>query len=263
MFVLFLGGTVFAQEAVDAVFLDFWQREQAADGDHDLALNLCTKYLDANPASPYRLVVQGIVAWQEMARGRTAEAGIVLTNMLDRGQGAVALAANEMALRWLTRLDRERIRRALLEYYARSAVYPQSLAELGTLPVEWAPPMTDRRGDAWNYRPAGFKRLPGLVGQRYVLESRQLGERSDLAEALRVPYGSRILWRPIRLVAAAEDRCVVEFDTGGDRPLRVAVAEGGEREGTVFVKRMGSILLMSDRDHWAVRQLPEAGDPKP
>ena len=65
----------------------------------------------------------------------------------DKAAKPIARFADVMARRWLTRIDHEKVEKALKAYYADNVEYPSSLAPLLNLPKDKAPPKADRFDD--------------------------------------------------------------------------------------------------------------------
>ena len=209
------------------------------------------------PSCPYVPVVRGVQAWNELVARRTDEASVTLQAMIGTNADPVSVAATTMARRWLTRLDREKVRQALTAYYADHVAFPDSLDALRVLPAARRPPAVDRWNKAWQYRLAEFKRLKGLTGQRYELTSGELGSDSDLKAALAVtPYGSRITVKPLRVITRLEGQSAIEFKSPGPPPRRTTVTEGARVDAVSFVRLVGDATLLSDGDQWQLVPMP-------
>ena len=164
-----------------------------------------------------------------------------------------------MGRRWLTRLDREKVRNALAAYYRNAIEYPINLQPLKkTMPSakESTLPLADRWGAPWQYQLAAFKIIKGTRGQRYLLQSKTLLESSDLAKALERPYADRILLQPVALTISGNGAQNVVFQTPGDQPEKILLSEGGQAAGVTLAYIGAHILILCDGDHWRVVTKP-------
>jgi len=175
-----------------------------------------------------------------------------------------------MGRRWLTRLDREKVRGALAAYYRQAIEYPINLQPLkkatpssagalrpGEPDGKESPlPLTDRWGAPWQYQLAAFKVIKVARGQRYLLQSKTLGESSDLAKALERPYAGRILLQPVSLTIAGGGAQNVVFQTPGAQPEKILLSEGSQAAGITLTYIGARILILCDGDHWRVVPKP-------
>jgi hypothetical protein len=254
---LHLAGPAAAIDEEGRFLVAFWEKQAAASNDCEAVITLCKSIAANAPANPLLPVVRGVQAWHELSAGRTNEATATLQSMLVAGDAPVAVAANTMARRWLTRLDREKVRLALSAYYAEHVGFPASLDALKPFPPDRRPPMTDRWNRPWQYRLASFARLQGLSDQRYELLSTELGSDSDLKTALAAPRDDRGLpLRPVRVINRQEGQSAVEFRSAGTPPRKTIVAEGSRVDNLHFVKLMDLSALLSDGDRWWFVELP-------
>jgi hypothetical protein len=100
----------------------------------------------ALPPGPYRAAARSVQAWRLLRAGKPADAAAVYQAMLADASTPAAFA--DLARRWLTRLDREEVKAALLKVWARDIRFPDSLEKLPPPP----PPPHARGG-----RPGGGK----------------------------------------------------------------------------------------------------------
>jgi len=239
-------------------FLTFWAEHQAAISNRSAALDVCSRYLARTPSSAYRPAVAALAAWHALETGHTNEARSGFAALLSPGTAPVALAAEDCARHWLTRLDREAVRGALADWYVSHAAYPDSLRALQALPEARRPPAKDRWNEPWAYRLDGFKMIKGLGDQHYRLESRSVGRASDLASALATPYDARLHIRCIRVVAGSSSPTAeLEFNDAGGR--HGTLMEGTEYAGIRLAKVGAQALLLSDGEHWQVAPRPASG----
>ncbi len=205
------------------------------------------------PSGELRPVIRGFAAWHLLKSGGTNDAVTLLEAMSLGKSTPVEQAAAEMARRWLTRLDRERVRAALKAQYQKDVAFPPALDVLRALPEAERPPLTDRFGSPWQYAIDGFKRIAPTRGQRYRLGSSQLGESSDLAAALARPYGAGAT--PPRPLRRGADGTAIIFLVGTERPV---VSVGTKVGGWMLAWAGSKLLVMSDGDYWALLPSPPA-----
>ncbi len=259
MFLLFLfiiaGRLVFgASETQEKALWTLWSLQTNTPTQHEAILTACQQMQKASPTNPLLPVSQGLAAWHSLCLGKTNEAFVILSEMTAVAATPTTAAGAEMGRRWLTRLDREKVRDALAGYYRHAIEYPINLQPLKkTTPGETnAPlPLTDRWGAPWQYQLAAFKIIKVALGQRYLLQSKTLGESSDLAKALERPYAGRILLQPLALTTGGSAQNVV-FQTPGDRPEKILLSEGGQAAGVTLTYIGSHILILCDGDHWQV-----------
>ena len=208
-----------APAELDALWA-LWRAHEAAPTNHPPLARAAADFVRRFSTSELCAVARGLGAWHALRAGATNDAVALWTALLAADATPLERAGQAIARAWLTRLDREAVRVALREHYARHALFPPTLQPLRELPAERRPPLTDRFGDAWQYSLDGYRHVPGTRGHRYRLISPRLGEElSDLRAALARPYGGgRTPPRPLRRIGSA-----VQFELGSDRP---AVTEG-------------------------------------
>lgn len=214
-------------------------------------------YLKHFPDSPFAPVARGIAAWHLLSAGQVKDAAAVLNAMLADAKEPIAAAGDQMAKRWLTRLDRELVETSLHAYFGDNVVYPESLHVFGELPAASRPPMGDRWGRAWKYSLANYKHLPKARQARYIIESGELGALSDLQLALKAPYAGSINLRPVSIMAGVPGLSSVQFETTGAKPVRVVLTENSMYERRItFVRMTSSFILLTDGDHWLLTPPP-------
>ncbi len=191
----------------------------------------------------YRAAARAVQAWRLLRAGQTGEARAVYQAMLD--DPATPAAPAELARRWLTRLDREDVRAALQQDWARHIRYPDTL---DALPPPH-PPLKDRWNSPWFYKSRSLKRL-NATAQRYELQSSRLGTDSDLAAALARPWPAELPFRPLRVSAAAGSTPVVTFETLGQTPPQtMTFSEGKAWNGFVLLSVGPQALLIANGDY--------------
>lgn len=238
-----------AEQALETL----WQRQAGLSDQPAEAAALCQAAVDRGTLGAYAPVGRTLQGWHLLAGGQAAAAAVAWSGALTAADDAVARAADTMARRWLTRVDREQVIAALRAYYAAEVQYPPALDALQTLAPRLSPPLKDRWDAPWNYRLATFRALKGLDAQRYVLESRTLGKASDLAAARAALQAGHA--PAVRLVRVVSQRppVAVEVDViAGGQTNRAALTEGATAAGVRFVRLVDSFALFSDGDRWLV-----------
>ena len=224
-----LGGLdVRAQESDERALRALWELHRGAltnSSAQAAVAAACSRFETNHPASPWLPVSRGLAAWHALQAGDLgAAAGPLNALAAAHGSDPLSQAGVAMAQRWLTRLDRERVRSALQAYYRVHVRFPDALAALAP-PADGAPlPLKDRFDKPWVYELGRFQRVRGLVGQRYTLASATLGTTSDLALALARTYGAAAL-EPVEVTAAGEGKSAVRFKTVGPAPKDVVLTD--------------------------------------
>ena len=222
-------------------------------------LTACRQFEAERPASVFLPVSRGLAVWHLLKAGQSNEAVTRLNAMVVTNDAApIAGAGNTMALRWLTRLDRERVKAALLGYYRVRVQYPEALDGLAAVPGLPPCPLTDRWGKPWSYRLTRFERIRGLTAQRYELESPTLKAASDFAGRLAQPYAGAVALQPTSVTQGGGGRLAVMFRTVATPAQEVLLTEGTDYHGTALVYAGQSLLLLSDGDTWRVQPSPAA-----
>ena len=256
---------VAAAEPNERALWQLWCQHSTNALDHEALLASCQAFTNQNPSDPFVLVGQTMEVWNLLHLGRQTEAAAILTHHLEKTGTPLANGASYLAKSWMTRIDRDRVKAALQFYYRREVRYPRSLDELfayAPLPQALAPPRQDQWGQDWRYVLVGFKALPGLLDQKYGISSSRLGEGSDLAEALAVPYGGLIRVRATRMLSSTPGNEIVEWmiarppaaaagkEKAKPAERTVALGVNSTAEG-VFVAYVGrTILIVYDDNHW-------------
>jgi hypothetical protein len=246
-----------AAEDEERVLLGIWTQHNAAPSNHAFIVDECAHFQAGHAASDFLPLVRGLAAWHQLAAGDWDAARTNLLRMLSDGSAPLAKASQRMALRWLTRLDREKVKAALAAHYAQNVAFPDALAALARLPAAERPPLADRFSQPWQYSLTGFKHLRGTKAQRYTLASTELRDSSDLRLALARPYAADIRPTPLRLVSGERGSAIFVFETGGPQSGKATVAEGvAIDDTTVFVKQARTFLVLSDGDYWRIVPWP-------
>ena len=255
----------------DDAFAAVWREHRALTNDHDRAITvfreaLARRNADGSAAlGRYAPIVQTLEGWRWVAKRNTAEAERAFTAalMTSGSRDAAANAADWVARRWLTRLDRERVVEALKAYYGSNVIYPDTLAGLSTLPPDKQPPKTDRFGKAWQYSPAAMRRIRVGANQTYTLTSAELKESSALKDFFTKAYPSPAMaFRP-----SGQGAVEVRGELGGARGQGVGASDGNAsggmeilgiiREGMQIsgfqlatVDADGRFAIITDGDFW-------------
>ncbi|MDD5677346.1 MAG: hypothetical protein PHW60_05050 [Kiritimatiellae bacterium] len=260
LFLLFIcsvtGRLVFgASEAQENAIWALWSLQTSSPAQHGAILAACQQMQKSPPPNPLLPVVLGLAAWHSLHLGKTNDAALLFNEMTTTPPATPTMAAGaEMGRRWLTRLDREKVRRGLTIYYRNEIEYPINLQQLKKITDDQS--LTDRWGAPWQYQLAEFKAIKGLRGQRYLLQSKTLGESSDLAKALERPYAAGMLIQPLSLAISGSGAQNIIFQIPGDRTEKIILSEGGQTAGTTLTYIGSRILILCDGDHWQVVSKP-------
>ena len=245
--------------AEEAALGAIWKLHLEATNDHSKVISACQTFKSKSPASLLSPVVDGLAAWHLLKINDAAAATGILEKMLSSPSEAVNKAGAIMAKRWLTRLDREKVRLALKYIYREAIEFPPTLDAMKTLPEAKRGPMVDRWGQTWSYRLTEFKspNLKNLRGQRYELRSAMLAADSDLAQALARPYAAKINFKADKVIVASPGNETVEFVSTDEKPRKVVLSRGTEADGLSFSFIGSSLVVLSDGDYWTVLPRPK------
>ncbi len=242
-FILLLAGSTLARAAgpgEDTLF-SLFRLHTASPSGHVAMAKAAGEAIAALPVGPYQSAARALLGWRLLQSGNPAEARSVYQSLLD--DSATPPAFLELARRWLTRLDREEVRSALQKAWTGAIQYPDSLEAL----PKPLPPLQDRWGNAWRYRPGTLKRLKSEA-QRYTLESPSLGADSDLAAALSRPWPKEPSLRAIALDTDSGATPIATFQTLKTPPEKILMTEGKSSAGVVLVKVGAHTLLLVEGD---------------
>jgi hypothetical protein len=275
LFLLILAGraALGTSEPQEKALWTLWSLQTNNPAQHETIVAACRQMQKASPDNPLLPVAQGLAAWHSLCLGKTNEAFDLFSTMAAVATATAAApttptatAGAEMGRRWLTRLDREKVRGALAVYYRHAIEYPVNLQPLKKTATDSPLPLTDRWGIPWQYQLATFKIIHGTRAQRYLLQSKTLAESSDLAKALERPYAGGILLQPISLNISSGQSASAEPGTGGaqnvvfqipgDRPEKILLSEGAQSAGVTLTYIGARILILCDGDHWRVINKP-------
>lgn len=226
-----------------------WQQHVRAPKEHAAVLQAVQQMASQYPDSALLSVARGLGAWHALAAGQTNNAILLLTPLLSERAEPVSMAANTLAQRWLTRMDRERVCIALKAYYRNHVEFPITMDALNTLPVTNRPPAMDRFGRAWKYELTSLKRMTSVRAQTYRLQSYILGDDSDLGAVLRRPYGGGLmLWKPVRFIAGGAGAPPnVVFERNGEK---IILAEGAKQADATLAYSREDLVIITDGDYW-------------
>jgi len=204
--------------------------------------------------APLQAIARALRSLNLLESGRTTDALKTLESLLNAPDTPPAIA--EWCKRWLTRLDREKVREALTAYYRREIRFPDTLDPLKTLTPP--PPMTDRWGTPWRYRLTPLKRIRSVEAQTYALESVSLGRLSDLASALAQPRPEVPSIRPISLVpSSGQGPLLIRFETSRPPVEQAILSERSSWKGVTLVYVGESILILVENDFLFILRRPE------
>lgn len=252
-----LAVAVLAATPQEDAFLKVWGVHARAPQDHKAVIEACQNVSKTVKLGEFLPAVKTLEAWHLLASGDQANAVAFFESALSADKAAKPLVryADQMARRWLTRLDHAQTEKALKTYYIDNVEYPSSLTPLFNLPKEKAPPKTDRFGDAWVYKIESFSKLKGLTNQRFTLYSQSIGNKLTKLSALPFDaYGKKSASIISRKTATPLS---VEFETVTDAgTLRGVATENGLINGIRFLKMDSdnrfALLIDSECDFWVV-----------
>ena len=240
-------------------FLKVWATHVRNPQDHKTVIDACQSVMDkSSTLGDYLAVVKTLAAWHLLAGGKQADAIRIFESALttEKAPKPIVRFADTMARRWLSRLDYMKIEKALKEYYTDNVEYPTSLAPLLNQPADKAPPKTDRFGDPWVYKTEVFSKLTKLKNQRYVLYSKNTGNKLTKLSALPFDaYGGK---KSAAIIARKTMNPVsVEFETVTDSGTNRGVAtESGLINGIRFLRldsdNRFALMIDSECDFWVV-----------
>jgi len=257
-----------AQLALDEKGLwEIWQKQKASPDDHAGLVAACAEFTRKHSHDPLNGVADTVAAWHLLKLGKRAEAAALLERYVRIARSPLGRGVGIVASSWLTRMDRERVKAALQFYYRKEIGYPRTLQDLAAyekLPKVLTPPYKDRWGQAWTYRLVGLKTLPGLLNQKYDLQSRTLEGGSDLPKALTLGFGEGIEAKPAGMRSTTPGHEVVDMlfgprarETDAGANGRASVVSVGTWTEGVFLAYVGKrIILVCDRYHWEILVKP-------
>lgn len=246
-------GAARAQAPADeAALLSVWRTFSPSN--HDGTARACAAFQKQFPASPLTLVTRGLAGWCALQINDRSENVVRLyESMLSDSRDPLPDSASTMARRWLSRLDREKVKAALKVAYIEHVSYPPSLDALAKLAEDQRPPLNDRWGRPWRYRVTELKHVRGIAGQKFILESANMDRDYDLKEALAKSYEVATLLKPQKVLSREKGRESVNFAAGRE-PVGLTV--GGRYRGVTLVHVGQTALVLSDDDHWLVLPCP-------
>lgn len=246
----------------ESAFLTVWSTHTRNTDDHKAVIEACQRVMD-RPATlgEYLPAVKTLAGWHLLADNKQADAIRLFESALvtDKNSPPITQWADTMARRWLTRLDYQKLERALKTYYAEHVAFPASLSPLYALNPP--PPKSDRFGDAWVYQLESMSRLTGLANQRYSLASRTLGRGGSRLSSLPFDNYGRRTATLIGRKSASPPTLEIEITTTDGATSRAIVAERAMAGGLRLLKLSSdgqfALLVESESDFWVVA--PAAG----
>lgn len=240
-------------------FIPLWSLHRQTPDQHEAVVTACREAAQQRAADGaprlgrYLPVARTLEGWRLLKLARTNEAVAAFESVLTSqpASDAIARAADTLARRWLSRLDREAVVAALQAYHRENVEFPTDLTAFAPWPPARQPPLRDRLGQPWSYRLASFKRLKTVSRQQYTLFSSAIGaETSALAAALRLPYPAPpIAFVPRNAAAPA----LVEFRIGAAPAVQTAILQEGDCAANLRFVALDSqtrfVLLCAD-DFW-------------
>jgi hypothetical protein len=253
LLVVLASGAARAQAPADeAALLNIWKT--LGPSNNDVTARACAAFQKQFAQSPLSYVTRGLVGWYALQVGDCGDRVVQLyEGMVSDSKDPFPEAASTMARRWLSRLDREKVKVALRKIYVDHVTYPASLDELAKLPAESRPPLNDRWGRPWRYHLADMKYIRGAAGQKFVLESSNMDRDHELRDALKKTYDVATLLKPQKILSREKGRETVNFAAGRE-PVGLTV--GGHYRGVTLAYVGQTLVVLSDDDHWSVLPLP-------
>ncbi len=242
--------TAGAESPEEKALTQLWDQHQKDPNQHQAIADGCAQFEKSFPQSALIAVPRGLAAWHLLKLRKTEPATAILNAMLSANSDVFSKAGNVIAQRWLSRLDREKVKTALKAVYNKRIEYPASLDALQSLPAPQKPPMTDRLGKPWTYSLQQFKQFTAVSAQAYSLQSPTLGATSDIADALKIPYGDTLKLKPTRVMSpgGGGQSAIVEFETTGPNPQKSVLSE--------FVKAGEKMFILANGDYWLIVPRP-------
>ncbi len=240
-------------------FLKVWAVHTRGVQDHKAVIAACQGVMDkSSTLGEFLPAVKTLAAWHLLAEGKQADAVRIFESALtaDKSAKPIARFADVMARRWLTRIDHEKVEKALKAYYADNVAYPSSLTPLLNLPKDQAPPKADRFDDPWIYKIEAFSKLAKVQNQRYTLYSKNTGSKLTKLKAL--PFDSYGGKKSASIIARkTANPLSVEFETVTETGTQRGVAtESGLMNGIRFLRldsdNRFALMIDSECDFWVV-----------
>jgi hypothetical protein len=242
-------------------FLKVWAVHTRNAQDHKAVIAACQSVMDkSSTLGDFLPAVKTLAAWHLLADGKEADAVRIFESSLtaDKAARPIVRFADIMARRWLTRLDCEKLEKALKAYYADNVEYPASLSPLLNLPKDKAPPKTDRFDELWVYKINAFSKskLAKAQNQRYTLYSTTTGSKLTRLKAF--PFDSYGGKKSASIIARKTTNPLsVEFETVTESGTQRGVAtESGLMNGIRFLRldsdNRFALMIDSECDFWVV-----------
>ena len=251
---LLSGGWAWGERPDEAALLTLWGKHQQEPENHLGIAQDAQAFTQSHAQSPLAAVARGLAAWHWLKAGNTPEAKKLLSEMAASGRQPADVAGQEMAFRWLTRLDFQAVKVGLRKLYAVAIEYPDTLAPLSGLPQEERPPLTDRWGTPWVYAPSGFKKIDAGAKQTFDLKCAKLGEKTDMKKALALPYGGGLALKPEKTMPPQGGKPVLVIQGAGG--ARALLAEGSTAGDLSFPYFGEAIVVLSNGDYWFIEPKP-------
>ena len=252
-FLLLSCALAFGERADETALLTLWGRHQQEGENHAALAQDALAFGQTYAQSPLAVVARGLAAWHLLKAGNIVEAKKVYAELAAGGVHPLATAGREMAFHWLTRFDCQTVETALKKVYAVNIEYPDTLSALSALPRDERPPMTDRWGESWVYKPAGFRKIDAGDKQTFELSSAKLGAVSQMKKALALPYGAGLALKPEKIMPPQAGKSVLQFSAGA---TRAALAEGNTAGNLSFPYMGEAIVVLSNGDYWFIEARP-------
>jgi hypothetical protein len=257
LIVLVSSAASFASESLESErqLWVIWKKHKSSQSEHKEIITQCNRMEQKCPNSSLLVPAKEIKAWH-LFRLKQISSGYNLFNGIvnEYSLNPVVTAGKEVARRWLTRLDREKLRIYLKKYYTSNIRFPESLAVFARLPASKQPPLKDQWGHKWDYSLVNFKYLKGFNDQKYTLESKKLGNNSDFSEMINKPYKTSLEIEPVKTLKSGSQE-TIKFKVDGLKQ-NIILSEGSDVRGITLAYLGKRIIILSDGDYWVVMPKP-------
>lgn len=231
--------------------------EKMAQNPEDLSevIAECEAFMKGRQTDQIAPVVVGILGWCYFKTERMPDGAKLLMSIEKYRTTPIKKAGSDLARTWLARIDIQLLKAALMIYYRKHQKFPEKLIDA----IEFAEqkkglkvPAKDRWGKPWTYDLVGFKTLTKVPkNQKYALSCTILGQYSDFAEALEMPYAGKIDLIPVKMGSTKSGFESVYFKKAGDASSRPILMKVGDRKSGVTCAFIGrSVIALTDGNHW-------------
>lgn len=242
----------------EEAFLKVWNIHVKEPNNHDGVITAAQSVMQrASQLGDYLPVVTTLAAWHLLAAGKQSDATRVFESVLttDKAAPAIVRAADQMARRWLSRMECAEIDRVLKTYYVDHVEYPLSLAPVLEMPIGKTLKRMDRFGEPWVYRIEPMSKLVKAKNQRYSCYSKTIGKAATSLKTMPLTqYGKKTAAIVGRRSA---NPITFEFEVTAETGVTRGIAGiNGVANGVRFLKSDSdgryALLVESEGDYWVV-----------